>query len=60
MDEVITIGRARIANEAKLLLQDLCNKYEIGIEVNHYYWRFDPSDNTLITVSKPLVNFVTA
>lgn len=34
VDEVITVGRARIANEAKIQLQDLCDLYEIGIEVN--------------------------
>jgi membrane protease subunit HflK len=34
VDEVITIGRARIANEAKGELQELCDLYEIGIEVN--------------------------
>ena len=34
VDEVITIGRARIANEAKEELQNLCDLYEIGIEVN--------------------------
>lgn len=34
VDEVITIGRARIANEAKEELQKLCDLYEIGIEVN--------------------------
>ncbi len=34
VDEVITIGRARIASEAKLELQTLCDLYEIGIEVN--------------------------
>jgi membrane protease subunit HflK len=34
VDEVITVGRARIALEAKEELQDLCNLYEIGIEVN--------------------------
>lgn len=34
VDEVITIGRARIANEAKKELQELCDLYEIGIEVN--------------------------
>jgi membrane protease subunit HflK len=34
VDEVITIGRARIANEAKEQLQELCDLYEIGIEVN--------------------------
>ncbi len=34
VDEVITIGRARIAMEAKEDLQKLCDLYEIGIEVN--------------------------
>ena len=34
VDEVITIGRARLAMEAKEELQTLCDLYEIGIEVN--------------------------
>ncbi|MCK5146396.1 FtsH protease activity modulator HflK [bacterium] len=34
VDEVITIGRSRIAMEAKQNLQDLCDLYEIGIEVS--------------------------
>jgi membrane protease subunit HflK len=34
VDEVITVGRTRIADEAKALLQELCDSYEIGIEVN--------------------------
>lgn len=34
VDEVITVGRARIALEAKEELQALCDSYEIGIEVN--------------------------
>lgn len=34
VDEVITIGRTRIALEAKEELQNLCDLYEIGIEVN--------------------------
>ena len=34
VDEVITIGRARLALEAKEELQALCDLYEIGIEVN--------------------------
>ena len=34
VDEVITVGRARIANEAKDALQQLCDSYEIGIDVN--------------------------
>jgi membrane protease subunit HflK len=34
VDEVITVGRARIALEAKEQLQALCDLYEIGIEVN--------------------------
>jgi membrane protease subunit HflK len=33
VDEVITIGRETIALEAKQQLQDLCNLYGIGIEV---------------------------
>ena len=34
VDEVITVGRTRIADEAKSLLQQLCDSYENGIEVN--------------------------
>jgi len=34
VDEVITVGRARIAGEAKEELQKLCDVYEIGIDVN--------------------------
>jgi membrane protease subunit HflK len=34
VDEVITIGRARIATEAKEELQMLCDLYEIGVDVN--------------------------
>ncbi len=34
VDEVITVGRARIANLAKEELQSLCDLYEIGIDVN--------------------------
>ncbi|MGB2762792.1 MAG: FtsH protease activity modulator HflK [Candidatus Aminicenantes bacterium] len=34
VDEVITVGRTRIAIEAKEELQNLCDLYEIGIEVN--------------------------
>jgi len=34
VDEVLTIGRARLANEAKEELQKLCDLYEIGIDVN--------------------------
>jgi len=34
VDEVITVGRARIALEAKEELQKLCDLYEIGLEVN--------------------------
>src|SRR5438552_6534520 len=33
VDEVITIGREAIALQAKQQLQDLCNLYGIGIEV---------------------------
>jgi membrane protease subunit HflK len=34
VDEVITVGRARMALSAKEELQKLCDLYEIGIEVN--------------------------
>ncbi|MFQ6070557.1 MAG: FtsH protease activity modulator HflK [Candidatus Aminicenantales bacterium] len=34
VDEIITIGRARIENETKEELQALCDLYETGIEVN--------------------------
>jgi len=34
VDEVITVGRGRIADESKVLLQSLCDAYEIGIEVS--------------------------
>ena len=34
VDEVITVGRARMALAAKEELQTLCDLYEIGIEVN--------------------------
>jgi membrane protease subunit HflK len=34
VDEVITIGRSRMASEAKEELQKLCDLYEIGLEVN--------------------------
>ncbi len=34
VDEVITVGRSRIALEAKEELQQLCNLYELGLEVN--------------------------
>ncbi len=34
VDEVITIGRTKIAGEAKLLLQELCDRYETGIRVD--------------------------
>jgi membrane protease subunit HflK len=34
VDEVLTTGRDRLAHEARQALQDLCNVYEIGIEVS--------------------------
>ena len=34
VDEVITVGRAKIADEAKVELQILCDLYENGIDVN--------------------------
>lgn len=45
VDEVITVGRARIATEAKEDLQALCDLYEIGIEVNQLIFQnVDPPD----------------
>jgi len=34
VDEVLTVGRARLANEAKEELQKLCDLYEIGLDVS--------------------------
>jgi len=34
VDEILTVGRARLALEAKAELQTLCDDYEIGIDVN--------------------------
>lgn len=34
VDEILTVGRASLALEAKIHLQDLCDDYEIGIDVN--------------------------
>ena len=34
VDEVLTTGRDRLAHEARQALQDLCNVYEIGIEIS--------------------------
>ncbi len=33
VDEVLTIGRTKIAADAKIMLQDLCDKYDTGIRV---------------------------
>jgi membrane protease subunit HflK len=45
VDEVITVGRARIAMEAKDKLQTLCDLYEIGIEVNQLIFQnVDPPE----------------
>jgi len=45
VDEVITVGRVRIAMEAKEELQRLCDMYEIGIEVNQLIFQnVDPPD----------------
>jgi len=46
VDEVITVGRARIALEAKEELQQLCDLYEIGIEVNQLIFQdVNPPDS---------------
>jgi len=45
VDEVLTVGRARIANEAKEQLQRLCDLYEIGIDVNQLIFQdINPPD----------------
>ena len=45
VDEVITIGRLEIENQAKLMLQELCNQYETGIQVEQIVLRsVDPPD----------------
>jgi membrane protease subunit HflK len=33
VNEVLTVGRAEIASEAEVLIQALCNEYEIGIKI---------------------------
>lgn len=33
VNEVLTIGRAEIASEAEVFIQELCNEYEIGIKI---------------------------
>ena len=45
VDEVITIGRLEIENQAKFMLQELCNQYETGIQVEQIVLRsVDPPD----------------
>ena len=45
VDEVITIGRLEIENQAKVMLQELCNQYETGIQVEQIVLRsVDPPD----------------
>jgi len=45
VDEVLTTGRARIANESKERLQQMCNAYEIGIEVSQLIFQdINPPD----------------
>ncbi len=34
VNEVLTVGRAEVASEVQLALQDLCDQYEIGIKVD--------------------------
>jgi len=34
VNEVLTVGRAEVANEVQVRLQDLCNQYDIGINVD--------------------------
>lgn len=45
VDEVLTVGRASIANEAKEQLQKMCDAYEIGIGVNQLIFQdINPPD----------------
>jgi len=45
VDEVLTVGRARIANGAKEHLQQLCDIYQIGIDVNQLIFQdINPPD----------------
>ncbi|GAB4224558.1 MAG: FtsH protease activity modulator HflK [Acidobacteriota bacterium] len=39
VDEVLTIGRERIAAEAKVQLQALCDKFETGIKVEQFVFQ---------------------
>ncbi len=56
VDEVLTIGRARLASEAKAILQELCDSYEIGIEVDQLIFQdVNPPDPV-----KPSFNDVNA
>ncbi len=46
VDEVITIGRAKIAAESKEILQELCDQYETGIVVNQLIFQdVNPPDS---------------
>ena len=33
VNEVLTVGRAEIASQAEVIIQDLCDEYEIGIKI---------------------------
>jgi len=45
VDEVLTTGRDRLAHEAREALQNLCNLYEIGIEISQLIFQdINPPD----------------
>lgn len=45
VDEVLTTGRDRLAHESKEALQNLCNVYEIGIEISQLIFQdINPPD----------------
>jgi membrane protease subunit HflK len=45
VDEVLTTGRDRLAHESKEALQELCNVYEIGIEISQLIFQdINPPD----------------
>ena len=39
VDEVITIGRAEVASEAELIIQQICDEYELGIKIEQLVLR---------------------
>ena len=61
--KLINPGNKLVGNVVYEWIADIGNAdsetFTIGISVNNYYDRYDPSENSLITISKPLDDFVT-